>query len=349
MNTVFQRSDFVLCKAPVPDGYKQSQTHSGVASYNGKYFLTTSPYPSGGESKWKSYLRVALSKLRINLIKPFIPEQWENPLLYIGVKQKNEDYPTNFNLLQRSPLLPPPDPYYGLPAFNSDPDIFIEDGFIHVLGRQTYRTEMCPGQSLNKYKNRLYRIYGRIDENRFFYLGTDFILETEQLFVSPCLTKYNGLYVMTELETNAYNDGVRYDGLFLTVSNSINQIGKGSSWSMVDVKSGNYLPWHMSLFTYNNRLYSIVACVEKGIGHRLWQMIGEFSEDLKSLTIYQTPLTDYRSYRGGALVDDNGIFIIYNTTVRERLKGGKSVDGREIIMAHMPFEQLLKIVRENEV
>ena len=349
MNIVFQQSDFVLCNVPVPVGYKQSQTHSGVASYDGKFFLTTSPYPSGGEIKWKSYLRAALNKLSINLIKPFIPEQWENPLLYVGVTFDPSAFPVDFKLMQSTPLMPPPDPYYGLPAFNSDPDIHIEDGIIHVLNRQTYRTKICPGEPLNKYRNRIYHIYGRIDNDRFYYLGTELLIDTDNLVCSPCLTKFKGHYLLTELETNSYNEGDNFKGLYIATSDSIAGFKEHKEWTKVEVLSGKYLPWHMSLFSYDDRLYTIIACVEKGVSHRLWQLLGEFDHDLKTLRVYNIPLTDFKSYRGSAFVNSDGIFVLYNTTVHEKIKGGQSVDGREIIMAHMPFEQLLTIVRENEV
>ena len=104
----------------------------------------------------------------------------------------------------------------------------------------------------------------------------------------------------------------------------------------------------MSVFQYQNRLYAIIACVKKGEGHRCWQMFGDFDEDLTSLTIYNTPLTDYKSYRGAACVTPEGEFVLYSTTVHEQIKGSKAVDGRDVIMAHMPFKQLLETLRKNE-
>ena len=77
-------------------------------------------------------------------------------------------------------------------------------------------------------------------------------------------------------------------------------------------------------------------------------MLGEFNQDLSCLKIYQTPLTDYSSYRGAACVNKNGEFVLYNTTVHEKIAGSKSVDGRDVIMAHMQFDKLLGIIREYE-
>lgn len=347
MKTIFQKDDFLLCNVPVPEGYKQSQTHSGIAIHEKTFYLSSSPYPSGGETRYIAYLRSILNRLGLNILKPFVPEAWENPCLYIQSKEEINDFPTSFRLLQKTPLMPPPEPYYGLPAFNSDPDIFIENDTIHILNRQTYRTKLCPGESLNKYRNRIYHIYGKIDNKRFYYLGTELLIDTEDMVCSPCLTKIGGKYILTELETNTYNEGDNFKGLFLATSDSISGFQRFDDWKRVEVKSGDYLPWHMSLFSYNEKLYTIIACVKSGVSHRLWQLLGEFSSDLSCLKIFQTPLTDYKSYRGAATVDCKGEFVLYSTTVREKLVGGRSVDGREIIMAHAPFGDVLNKVKQN--
>ena len=46
----FKKEDFILCDVPVPEGYPQSQTHAGIAVYNGK--LEFNIY--GGEIEDKS-------------------------------------------------------------------------------------------------------------------------------------------------------------------------------------------------------------------------------------------------------------------------------------------------------
>lgn len=347
MLTVFKKTDFILCKVPVPEGYKQSQTHSGIATYGDNYYLTTSPYPSNPSSRIKAYIKAILNKVIFwKKNKSFVPEQYENPCLYKGNVDSTPPY--QFSLLCSSPLMPPPDPYYGLPAFNSDPDIFIEDNVIHVLNRTVYRTKICPGQILNKYCNWLYHIYGLIDNNRYKYLGTELLLETEKTFASPCLTKYQGKYVLTELETNSYIDGETFDGLYIAKSHTIEGFkDRQLKWEKIQIECGDYLPWHMSLFQYDGILYTVIACTKRGASQRLWQMLGVFNEDLSLLKVFETPLTDYKSYRGAACVDDSGEFVLYNTTVKERIKGGNSVDGREVIMAHAPFMEVLDILKKN--
>ena len=116
----------------------------------------------------------------------------------------------------------------------------------------------------------------------------------------------------------------------------------------VAVESGHLLPWHMSLFSYDDKLYTIIACVEKGDkSKKIWQMFGEFSDDLSKLIVFPRPLTDYNSYRGAALVNEQGIFILYSTTVHEHILGSKSVDGRDVVMAHMPFTDLCREIKQN--
>ena len=118
-------------------------------------------------------------------------------------------------------------------------------------------------------------------------------------------------------------------------------------WENVEVKVEGYTPWHLSVFSYKSVYYAIVACVKHGEKQRCWQMLGKFNDNLSQLKIFNTPLCDYNSYRGAALVDHSGEFILYNTTVHERIKGSKAVDGRDVVLAHKPFDEVLKIVNSN--
>lgn len=345
MKTVFNKTDFTLCDVPVPKGYKQSQTHVGVAFHKGNYYLTTSPYPACAKPLWLSYLMAGIRKLSFGLLcKPFIPEQWENPCLYIGDTRDN-CFPYHFSLLQSTPLMSAPEPYYGLPAYNSDPDLFIEDDTIHVLNRVVYRVTQGDNTHPYGYKVHLFHIHGQLDQLRFKYQGTDLVLETRRNMISPCIMKYKGKYIMTELETNAYNDGVSFEGLYVASSSSIDGFRSNLNWEPIEVESGEYLPWHISLFESDGHLYSIVSCVRKGEKKRCWQMLGVFSDDLKQLHIYQKPLTDYKSYRSSALVI-NGRFVLYNAVVHESIKGSKAVDGRDILMADTGFGFLLQSLKE---
>lgn len=340
MDTVFRKSDFVLCDIPVPKGYKQSQTHVGISVVEGEYYLTTSPYPAYSRSRWIVYLEAAIRKLsRGKLLKPFVAEKWENPCLYIGLNS-DDGIPTKFKLLRQTPLMLPPETYNGLPAYNSDPDLWVEGGTIHVLNRIVRRTEKSQKGRQYKYETQLFHIYGSVDNKIFKYKGTELLYESDRNLVSPCLIHYNGEYLLSELETNSYNDGNSFTGLFVAHSASIEGFKKNLQWEQVNVEGNGYLPWHMSMFQYKNKVYAIIACVKKGESHRCWQMLGRFSDDLTELFIYDTPLTDLNSYRSAALVND-GMFILYNAVVNESFKGSTSVDGRDVLMAKIPFDNLL--------
>ena len=337
MEVVFKRSDFTICDVTVPKGYPQSQTHVGVARDGEKTILVSSPFPSVKYSKWCTYIRVALRKLSFGrLFKVVRGEYFENPCLYMSGDG------INFNLMQSRPLMETPDAYYGLPAFNSDPDLFVDNDTVYVLNRAIFRTKLTPGMHRDEYDIRIYLIKGVLDEGRFKFLSTNLLKETTDLIVSPCITKYHGEYIYTSLWTNCYNDGENFEGLRYLKASSIEALHDTEDWHEVSVNTDNWIPWHMSIFVHDNRLYSIVACVQRGIPNRCWQMIGVFNENLTEMKIFDMPLTDYHSYRGAAYVDSEGEFNLYNTTVHEKIKGGKSVDGREVLMAHIPFAELME-------
>lgn len=341
MKPVFDKSFFQLCNVPVPEGYPQSQTHVGVKKEGDAIILTTSPFPSVVRERFDIYMRAALHKASFGLLcKSIRGECYENPLIYSSIDG------LDFTLMQSRPLMEKPDPYYGLPAFNSDPDLFVEGNHIYVLNRAIYRTKLTPERKRDEYEIRIFLIKGQLDKGRFKYYSTTLLKETTDLIVSPCITKYRGRYLYLSLWTNCYNDGESFDGMRYVTANTVEGLSEEDSWQSVEVVSDKWIPWHMSVFSYKDRLFSIVACVEKGYPHKCWQMFGEFSEDLTKMTIYPNPLTDYNSYRGAAYVDDNGNFVLYTTTVGERIKGGKSCDGREVLMAKMNFELLLKRVSE---
>ena len=339
MSVIFNRDDFELCDVPVPKGYPQSQTHAGVVIKGDVYYLTTSPYPSIKRPRWYIYIAAALRKLSFNKIgKLKIGEDYENPMLYEAVKYTEDKIAVGFRLVKGSPLMPKPIDNYGGGSFCSDPDVSIIGEYICVLNRTTVR-----GNKSYNGDTFVHLIKGNVEENSFVQNSAR-ILFKEGL-KSPCLIEFAGKNFYFSLDTNSYNDGQPCKALLKRDSDDMIH---WSNLKEVELEKGDYEPWHMSVFTYHDRLYSIIACVKKGESHRCWQMFGEFNDSLSKLTIYQTPLTDYQSYRGAACVTAKGEFVLYNTTVREYLKGGKSVDGREIIMAHMPFTELLKKIRDNE-
>ena len=337
METIFKKEDFSLCEVPVPSGYPQSQTHCGIGILGNNFLMTTSPYPIIKYNKWINYFRVAVRKLtRGQFFKLVIGERYENPCIYVGDNSSGNP-PIKFDLAQSAPLMGPLDPLYGYPSFNSDPDLYIEGDIVYVLNRSIYR--MSDKQA--DYYMRLFLIEGKVENKRFIHYSTSLFREGKDIVGSQCMVKYRGQYILTDVMTNSYNDGITFNGIRLLKEDSMAALKTSTNWVHVDVEHGNLLPWHMSLLMYKDTLYTIIACVRKGEKERCWQMLGRFSDDLTSLKIYNTPLTDYSSYRGAACVTSEGVFVLYNTIVYETIKGSASVDGRDVIMAKMPINLLL--------
>lgn len=340
--SIFSKTDFQLCFVPVPKGYPQSQTHVGVYLYKNKVYLSSSPFPIVKYGNFVAYTRAIVRKISHGKIcKLVVGESFENPLLYVSTENSN----IVFRLMQSKPLMEQPDPYYGYPSFNSDPDLFIENNTIYVINRSIFRTKLTPNRKRDEYIIRYYLIKGLIDENRFKFISSNLIYESDELTVSPCLTKYRGKYILTNLYTNCYNDGENFEGLKYVSADSIESVTSKRDWKTIEVDTSIFIPWHMSLFVYNDELFTIVACVRRGESHRCYQLLGKFKDDLSALDIFNTPLCDYNSYRGSAYVSADGVFHLYNATVNEKIKGGESVDGREIIYSSMPFSKLLKQIK----
>lgn len=346
MISIFKKEQFKVCMVPVPTGYPQSQTHAGVFYNDGIVYLTSSPFPVKNTSKCIAYLKACVRKITNGkFCKLIIGETYENPCLYTQVYHGAT---CEFKLMQAQPLMDQPTPYYGYPSFNSDPDIFVEDGYIYVLNRCVFRTKLTPGRHRDEYEIRLYLIKGAIDGDKFKLYEVILLKESNELSVSPCITKYGNRYLLMQLYTNCYNDGQSFNGLRYIEDNTIRGLQNTEQWNKIQVNSGVYLPWHMSLFENDGILYSIAACIKRGEPHKCYQMLGQFSSDLKEFHVYQTPLTDYNSYRGSAYVSEDGIIHLYSTTVNEKVPGGMSVDGREVIYASMNFNELIHKLKDNE-
>lgn len=344
MDMVFHKEDFELCNVPVPKRYPQSQTHVGIGYYRGKYYMTTSPFPNPRRSKLQVYTNEIIRRITFGYVSfLYRGEDFENPCLYVEDKRDIFGIPISFKLVGKKPLMGKPIDKYGFGSYCSDPDLYINNELFHILNRTSVRKELV-GNPKEIYETEIHLILGNVSSGSFSIKEIRTIFKGQD--TSPCLIWFNEKYLYFYLNTNSYNDGSPCESLSIRESSDLMNWSKTMN---VSLNKGSYEPWHMSVFKYNNKLFSIIACVKSGVGHRCWQMLGEFNDSLTALKIYQTPLTDYQSYRGAAIVREDGEFILYSPTVREIIKGGKSVDGREIIMAHMPFDQLLRKVRENEV
>jgi hypothetical protein len=347
MEVIFKRSDFRLCDVPVPKGYPQSQTHAGIVLAKNKFYLTTSPFPLFIRNRYYIYFWALIKKITFGILgksKLYRGEDYENPCFYIGIANENSLIPpTKFRLIKGCPLMQKPENKYGLGSYCSDPDIFFENDMFYILNRTSFRKSRT-GVPAKDYETKVHIISLQIENDIILkkHISTLFYEQD----ASPCLTRYNNKYIYMSLCTNSYNDGQPCEALYLRKSDNIE-----NGWSekqKVNIKSKIFEPWHMSVFQHQGKLYSIISCIVKGIPNRCWTMLGEFSTDLSELVIYQKPLTDFVSYRSSAVILNNGQFVLYNTTVNEIINGGKSVDGREIIMTSCSFDKLLTDLKANE-
>ena len=92
--------------------------------------------------------------------------------------------------MQSTPLMMTPDSINGLPAYNSDPDLFIESGVLHVLNRVVYRTRLNDIDGSYEYKSNIFHIYGIIEQKLFKFQGAELLIDSKRNMVSPCLTNY---------------------------------------------------------------------------------------------------------------------------------------------------------------
>ncbi len=192
-------------------------------------------------------------------------------------------------------------------------------------------------------------MHGVDERGRFKMLSNYLFFESKERCLSPCITKINNKYILTYIDSNSAIDAESFSGIYIRELDNLLPMADSMLPKQVEVNGSLMLPWHMSLFQYEGGLFTIIACVEKGEKGKIWQMLGEFNSSLTALHIYKTPLTDYNSYRGSACVTESGLFVLYSTTVHETLKGSNAVDGRNVIMAQMPFSILLSDIRERDL
>lgn len=342
MNAIFNKKDFILCEVPVPKGYPQSQTHAGISLIdNDTYLLTTSPYPCIKENIILVYLKAILRKMTGGILYKRIPhgEFYENPLLFIG-KSNGNSPPTKFIPYISNPLMETPKDVYGMGSYCSDPDIFIEGNKVFILNRESVRTPYVTQNGTN-IKLKINIIKGLFVENIFRIINIEeFVDSCCDLVCSPCLTFYKNKYRYIYLVSSSYNTGLPCDKLVVRSDHSIE--GRFTETHKVKIIKGEFEPWHMSVFQHKDILYSIITCIKRGEKQRCYQMLGEFNSDLTSLFIYKTPLVYLNSYRGSACVREDGLFVLYSTTVHEKILGSKSVDGRDVIMTSISFDSLLE-------
>ncbi len=339
MESIFNEKNLVVCDVPVPQGYPQSQTHAGVALHNGRLYLTTSPYPQIHYTRFVGHLRGLLSRISGGKLPIQHGDVEENPMLYWG--EMGVEAPIKFTPYIGNPIVSLPPALFGYPAFNSDPDIYIENDDIYIINREYIRRIPSDAKHfVGDSRIRLDMVHFKATENGAEYQGSRIFKESDENILSPCLTKWAEKYRLVYLDTFSYLYPETECHLFMESADEVD--GKYGEKKEIKIESKEFMPWHLSIFWYKDQLYSIVACVKKGQPKRLYQMLGKFDESMNSINIYQKPLIDFPSYRGAAYVTEHGDFILYSTTDKYPLKGSKAVDGKDVIMGLMPFEKLLK-------
>lgn len=336
---VFQEKNFELCSLPLPSGYPNSWTHAGIEyvkeGYNGyKYFLTCSPYPN-------------------------YDDDYENPMFYYANPREGDVPPIKFIAYKNNPLQD--DPGNG---YNADPDVVFVDTNLYVINRPYLRPDSvwvniqkCGIDSGDFSFDKPTSLYDNKHEPNNF----GFAPSVKNTLISPSIIKYEDEYRIYHLATNSYNDNTDCKGVVVMVSDVIDgeysyKYYETGTISMVSAK-----PWHFDVFKYQDKLYAIICAyvhedqfiehipiIARFVSHerKCFQYLAE-SDDGINFTVFNKPLTTVNSYRSSAFVREDGMFVLYISTLGYKPKGNLSEDGRNIMMAYKPFEQILRDVNDN--
>lgn len=335
---VFQDSEFELCSVPLPKGYPNSWTHAGIEyvkeGFNGyQYFLTCSPYPNYNDD-------------------------FENPMFYFANARQDNKPPVEFLAYVGNPLQEDPGEGY-----NADPDVVYADSNLYVINRPYLRPDSvwvniqkCQIDSglfnFNNPKN----LYNNHQNPYNFGFPSSY----KTTLISPSIIKYKDNYRIYHLATNSYNDNTDCKGVVVMVSESIDGEKSYRYYKTGTISSFHAKPWHIDVFKFQDKLYAIICAyihedpfwghipfIARFTSHerKCYQYLAE-SEDGINFKVYDKPLTTINSYRSSAFVRDDGLFVLYISTLGYRPKGNISEDGRNIMMASMPFEQVLAILND---
>lgn len=330
---VFKEEDFELCDLPLPDGYPNSWTHAGIEyvmdGYGGfHYFLTCSPYPNYNDD-------------------------YENPMLFYAEARAGNIPPTSFTPYPHNPLQSDPGDGY-----NADPDILYADSSLHIINRPYLRPDsiwvniqhsVIINEKLCFTKPTI--LYSNHQEPYNF--GQDSLSKTT--LISPSLVKYNGKYRCYHLVTNSYNDNSDCKGIVIMEGDSISTNDPFKMIKIGQINACPAKPWHMDVFQYSGKLYAIVcAYVPKENHFQNIPIVGRFlvkerhcyqylavSDDGINFKVYPKPLTTINSYRSSAFVREDGMFILYISTIDYKPRCSISQDGRNIMLAFKPFKEVI--------
>lgn len=338
-DTVFQETDFELCSLPLPKGYPNSWTHAGIEyvkdGYNGyQYFLTCSPYPSYNDD-------------------------YENPMFYYANSRDGNLPPISFIAYQGNPLQEDPGDGY-----NADPDVIFVDSNLYVINRPYLRPDSlwvniqkCNIESGCFTFGNPTLLYDNKQEPHNFKFDTSF----KQTLIAPSIIKYGDEYRIYHLATNSYNDNTDCKGVVVMVSDTIDGERAYNYYKSGTISNFNAKPWHFDVFKYKDKLYAVICAyvhpkslflanvpiVARFVSHeRTCYQYLAVSDDGINFNVFNKPLTKVNSYRSSAFVREDGMFVLYISTLGYKPQGNISEDGRNIMMAYKPFEQVLKELKE---
>lgn len=309
-------------------GYSNSPTHSGVHY---------SPTPVLGSKLWLTHT-------------PYIGynDDYENPMVYRSDDSVSENFKKTFIPYSENPLVGK----YGEPedlSFNADVDVLLHNEKVHVIHRpvlnkntttQEYDWWVEYFQSTDDGNGNLtgftppIRLYGGLNN------GINTLAAA-----SPALVYWNGNYRIYDLVTTAWNSVGGYC-LGLRIMDSPNfGVGSHSAFNFGRIYGYKIEAWHLSVFEHDGKLYSIVCAKTQGYnGNDSGGIyLGQFDSTGTNLYIFRKKLTDFRTYRSDAYIDENGDFHLYAAMFNEPYDA--YVSAKLILGAKMKFSSLLKIVK----
>lgn len=298
--------------------------------------------------------------------KPFKGYQWwliytpyysanpdiENPILCFGISEDNCP-PKKWEVYSQ---------IIGKPScgYNSDPTMFFDGGDLHVY----WRENSTPAT----HRDGLHRAtYGCvISENSRYDIKNAILCETmefEDKEVSPTIFKSNDTYVCFSMHIRfengklhsghrlidkpirlllrflaileIYSEQVCF-GIAIWQSQSPDKEFKYIKTSKIKNTNKLYRPWHLDIFDYNGKLYSVIQTTQCNADVCL-----AVSSDNESFTMYSLPLITNASidkagiYKPTAVVH-RGIFYLYYTA---QDKDNRSLN--KLYLTKMPFDELV--------
>lgn len=270
-------------------------------------------------------------------------DDFENPCIYRSDDSVTEDFATKFIPYNKNPLVGKPGEPDDL-SFNADPDVITEDGVVHIINRPVINkntTTLEKDWYVDYFKTTDFveftppvRIYGGL------FNGIDNLA-----IASPAIVFWNNNFRIYDLVTTSWNSVEGYCYGMRIMDSPTMGLNSHSSYTFGRFYGYKLEPWHMSVFEYNGKLYSIVCAKTRGFNGadsgRIY--LGIFDDTGTNLYIFRKPLTDFRTYRSDAYVRDDGVFVLYASMFDEPYGGINNA--RRILADAMDFEKLLSRVR----